>query len=52
MYNAPAVQRFGTLRELTLGGGTDVTDPFGPTSDGNAGCIPDPSLPGANCINS
>ncbi len=50
MYKAPKLERFGTLRELTLGGGSVATDFFGATSDGNAGCRAVPS--GAICINS
>ena len=50
MYQAPTLQRFGTLRELTLGGGSFSVDMFGPTSDGNSGCTP--GTGGAWCANS
>jgi hypothetical protein len=34
MYETPTVERLGTLREITLGGGTSHTDVFMP----NQGC--------------
>jgi hypothetical protein len=39
MYNAPRLERFGTLRELTLAGGTSGTDTFG-TNPAAPGCTP------------
>ncbi len=38
MYKSPKLERYGTFRELTLGGGTVLADIFGPNSAG-IGCI-------------
>lgn len=46
MYQEPILERYGTFREVTQGGGADVTDPF--TMD-----VPDDSCDrvgsGVNC---
>ena len=46
MYEAPKIERYGTFRELTEGGGVVDSDLF--TADGTDGCIerrgPDDSL--------
>ena len=36
MYQSPKLERYGTFRELTLGGGAVNVDPFG--SNGGIGC--------------
>jgi hypothetical protein len=36
MYQPPKLSRLGTLREVTLGGGTDINDPY--TADSNDAC--------------
>lgn len=38
MYKSPKLERYGTFRELTLGGGTVAADIFGPNANG-IGCI-------------
>lgn len=48
MYEKPKLERFGTFRELTLGGGTFRSD--GLTTDADDGCE-DPTAPGeALCL--
>ena len=37
MYTKPTLKRFGAFRELTQGGFTGPTDPFG-AFNGNPGC--------------
>lgn len=37
MYEKPRLQRFGTLRELTLSGGASFSD--GWTTDATDGCV-------------
>ena len=39
MYQAPRLEKLGTLRELTLAGGQAGTDTFG-TNANAPGCIP------------
>lgn len=41
MYQSPKLERYGTFRELTLGGGTVATDPFATDTNDNVpdGCI-------------
>lgn len=41
MYQAPQLQRYGTLRELTLGGGSVPSDGFTPQD--TDGCMPNPN---------
>jgi hypothetical protein len=41
MYEKPRMERLGTLRELTLGGGVALTDPF----ISNQGCEGTPQGP-------
>jgi hypothetical protein len=38
MYVSPKLERYGTFRDLTLGGGTVAVDIFGPNANG-IGCI-------------
>lgn len=38
MYKSPKLERYGTFREITLGGGAVTTDPLGPNGSG-IGCI-------------
>lgn len=42
MYQEPKLERYGTFREMTLGGGTFRLD--GLTTDANDGCEP-PTAP-------
>jgi hypothetical protein len=44
MYEKPELQRLGSMREITLGGGAQFVDPLGP--DGS-GCQPHASITGA-----
>jgi hypothetical protein len=37
MYNKPKLERFGTFRELTQGGGASFNDGF--TTDSADGCV-------------
>jgi hypothetical protein len=49
MYESPKLERYGTFRELTLGGGAVKVDFFGPDANG-IGCIP--IVGGAVCLSS
>lgn len=49
MYVSPKLERYGTFRDLTLGGGNVATDIFGPNGDG-IGCVP--GVGGAFCQSS
>jgi hypothetical protein len=49
MYKSPKLERYGSFRELTLGGGLVTVDGFGPTTPtGPIGCIVAPG--GALCL--
>jgi hypothetical protein len=51
MYKSPKLERYGTFRELTLGGGLVTVDGFGPTTPtGPIGCLPGPGGANALCL--
>ncbi len=53
MYEKPTLERFGTFRELTLGGGTYQTDIFTVLDNNSAtpdGCIGPPTKGTINCL--
>ncbi len=47
MYETPKLERYGTFRELTEGGGNSLIDAFGPNADttNGIGCKLDPNDP-------